>query len=127
MALDGKTPQTRIFQGTTNGRVAPKPQPPPKRDQILNHSTTSKLENEIDEARDELWARLSAKQPATANDTITNVEESIYDKYNFNRLYNANQQLPIYAAHDEILSTIANNPTVVIEGSTGCGKSTQVM
>ena len=35
-------------------------------------------------------------------------------------------KLPIYAMRDEIMGSINENPVVLIRGSTGCGKTTQV-
>jgi len=48
---------------------------------------------------------------------------------NFEELYQKfpnRTQLPIYAEKESILSFIANDPITIIQGETGCGKSTQI-
>lgn len=48
----------------------------------------------------------------------------IYRTYNF--AYRPKTNLPIVSMRDKIVSMIASNSVVVIRGSTGCGKTTQV-
>lgn len=36
------------------------------------------------------------------------------------------ENLPVYKYRQQILNAVANNSVVLIKGSTGCGKSTQV-
>ncbi|KMQ93554.1 atp-dependent rna helicase tdrd9 [Lasius niger] len=48
----------------------------------------------------------------------------IYRTYNF--AYRPKTNLPIICTRDKIVSMIASNSVVVIRGSTGCGKTTQV-
>ncbi|XP_044735251.1 probable ATP-dependent RNA helicase spindle-E [Chrysoperla carnea] len=48
----------------------------------------------------------------------------IYKNYNFN--YNCQEDLPINSMKEKIVSMVESNQVVVIEGATGCGKSTQV-
>lgn len=64
---------------------------------------------------------------AETSDTDTKIKEQhvLYDRYAFNPTpFNPN--LPIYEFRDEILKQIRDSPVVVIQGDTGCGKSTQV-
>ncbi|XP_005191065.1 probable ATP-dependent RNA helicase spindle-E [Musca domestica] len=51
-------------------------------------------------------------------------DDGIYDRYPFD--LNRNSSLPIYDKRDEIVEMIRTNPVVVLEGDTGCGKTTQV-
>lgn len=53
------------------------------------------------------------------------VPDPVYVKYSF-RQFAASANLPIYHTHQDILKALRDNQVVVIEGSTGCGKSTQV-
>lgn len=48
----------------------------------------------------------------------------IYQSYNF--AYRPQIDLPILSIRNKIVSMIASNSVVVIRGSTGCGKTTQV-
>lgn len=48
----------------------------------------------------------------------------IYRTYNF--AYRPKTNLPIVFMRDKIVSMIASNSVVVIRGSTGCGKTTQI-
>ena len=36
------------------------------------------------------------------------------------------EQLPVYQFRDEVMEAVVNNPVVIIEGSTGSGKTTQI-
>jgi len=64
---------------------------------------------------------------------VTDIEEErmkqgntaqIYKTYNF--AYRPKTNLPIISMRDKIVTMIASNSVVVIRGSTGCGKTTQV-
>lgn len=44
----------------------------------------------------------------------------------YQKLLPFRQKLPAYVARDEILETIRNHRVTIIEGQTGCGKSTQI-
>lgn len=48
----------------------------------------------------------------------------IYRTYNF--AYRPKTNLPIISVKDKIVSMIASNSVVIIRGSTGCGKTTQI-
>lgn len=56
-----------------------------------------------------------------------NEPDPVYEKYKFNNFIHSESPLPIFASQEEILEKIAANPVVVIQGDTGCGKSTQVI
>lgn len=122
--LDGRTVPYRSLEGTTNGRVVSTVNTNPPRKNVLDGRATSILEDEIEEARNKLFDRLriSQKTPRASG----NIEASVYEKFNFERRFTNSHNLPIYKKKDEILAKIKEHPTVVIEGSTGCGKSTQV-
>lgn len=49
----------------------------------------------------------------------------VYVKYSFKQ-YAVSANLPIYESNRDILKALDENQVVVIEGCTGCGKSTQV-
>lgn len=122
--LDGRNLPYRSLEGTTNGRVVSTLNTNQHRKPVLNGRATSMLEDEIEEARNQLFDRLKiSKNTINASG---NIEASVYEKYNFERLLTSSHDLPVYKKKDEILATIEKHPTVVIEGSTGCGKSTQV-
>uniref|UniRef100_A0A1B0DPY2 Uncharacterized protein n=1 Tax=Phlebotomus papatasi TaxID=29031 RepID=A0A1B0DPY2_PHLPP len=57
-------------------------------------------------------------------DDRANLNQGIYSKYKFEAT--AGKRLPIQVHRKEILDTISESPVVVIEGPTGCGKTTQV-
>lgn len=48
----------------------------------------------------------------------------IYQTYNF--AYRPKIDLSILSIRDKIITMITNNPVIIIRGSTGCGKTTQV-
>ena len=48
----------------------------------------------------------------------------VYENYNFN--HNYDKKLPVYKYHDEIVRTIETNQVTIVQGVTGCGKTTQV-
>lgn len=67
-----------------------------------------------DEAEDDFRERQNAH---------LNIDDGVYDRYVFNM--ERDTSLPIHDAKDEILKTIRQNPVVILEGDTGCGKTTQ--
>lgn len=52
------------------------------------------------------------------------INDGVYDRYEFN--LERDKSLPIHDAKDEIITTIRKHPVVILEGDTGCGKTTQV-
>lgn len=50
--------------------------------------------------------------------------DKIYRTYNF--AYRPKLDLPIFSIKNRIVSMIASNSVVIIRGSTGCGKTTQL-
>lgn len=59
-----------------------------------------------------------------ANPTRNRVEDDIYDRYVFD--VRRDESLPIHDKRNEIVDAIRANPVVILEGDTGCGKTTQV-
>lgn len=53
----------------------------------------------------------------------TEITNDVYDRYNFDRIL---PDLPIVAMRDFIMKKIRTNPVIILEGATGCGKTTQV-
>lgn len=51
------------------------------------------------------------------------VDDDVYNRYNFNRDL---PDLPIVGMKCLILEAIEANPVIILEGATGCGKTTQV-
>ncbi|KAJ8674355.1 hypothetical protein QAD02_005617 [Eretmocerus hayati] len=69
---------------------------------------------------EEMSVGTAPTNPEVDNDTVNR----IYDQYNFS--YRPQENLPIFKCKEEIVSTIETHSVTVIEGATGCGKSTQV-
>ena len=71
----------------------------------------------------------SVSQLEDLSDDSSDSEEEdtdpIYEKYAFD-FNNRRDDLPIFAQKDEILETLSTNLVMVLQGSTGCGKTTQV-
>ncbi|KAG4067051.1 hypothetical protein HA402_000042 [Bradysia odoriphaga] len=64
----------------------------------------------------------SSDEGASSVATMDRVDD-VYNRYDFTRTL---PDLPIIEMKDLILKTIKANPIVILEGATGCGKSTQV-
>lgn len=111
-----------ISGGTTNGRIVS--QRPPDLDRHFDATESQAYEEEVDKMQ------LKLKQNLISLDTEQIVDDrpmdEVYKKYNFDHRTQAATQLPVHAFKSEILSKISKFPAVVIEGSTGCGKTTQV-
>ncbi|XP_050300294.1 probable ATP-dependent RNA helicase spindle-E [Anthonomus grandis grandis] len=60
-----------------------------------------------------------------ATDQTINVGD-VYKKHNFSLNTDARKELPIDSYKSQILSRVEQNQVIVIEGPTGCGKTTQV-
>nr|CAD7262416.1 unnamed protein product [Timema shepardi] len=55
---------------------------------------------------------------------LTAPSTAVYERYDFN--HTPDKTLPIFPERERILDTIESNMVTVIQGPTGCGKSTQV-
>lgn len=78
-----------------------------------------------------VWCSQEAEDEAeaaamTSVDNESPVNDDVYAKYSFST-YLATSGLPIYDVQRKIMDAVQHNQIVVIEGSTGCGKSTQVL
>uniref|UniRef100_A0A182T323 Probable ATP-dependent RNA helicase spindle-E n=1 Tax=Anopheles maculatus TaxID=74869 RepID=A0A182T323_9DIPT len=87
-------------------------------DDKLNKSTGSRMDDvddasSIAEEDDEHLGRVRAKE----------LMEPIFSRYNLTVTPN---KLTIHQSKEHILKTIRENPVVVLQGATGCGKTTQV-
>lgn len=117
-----------VDNGTTGGLIRCElGKSVPKR---LESSDMEMFENDVGAANAFLNEQMSKpRAPATGSGGFElgeNDESDIYQKYKFDRRSQNAIQLPVYASKDKILRKIAEYPAVVIDGSTGCGKSTQV-
>lgn len=115
----------RISGGSTNGRIMS--QSEKLFEARLEASEKEALEEEVKLMRRNLNQNI--KQSCAANQNLADGEhqnDEIYKKYNFGHTTQKATQLPVHASKGKILSRIAEYQSVVIEGSTGCGKSTQV-
>ncbi len=82
------------------------------------------IDEEVEE--EEYFAGREVNPTANPGDDDYQVatESTIYDDYSFSENYNPD--LPIAAYKERVVQTIEANSVTVIQGSTGCGKSTQV-
>lgn len=115
----------KISGGTTNGRVKNTVQCEPVT--RLPQSDMNILEDDVANMRHKL---INNMKDATANEdnlgVVLDENDGIYKKYNFDQRSSTATNLPIYASEKKILAKISKYPVIVVEGSTGCGKSTQV-
>lgn len=113
----------KISGGTTNGRISTVSHNVCAQ-QCLEASEMEMLEDDLQNIRQKMDDDI--KSTIRTNDYIDDQDDDVYKKYKFDRKSQISTQLPIHQSKDKILSKIMQNPSVVIEGSTGCGKSTQV-
>lgn len=73
---------------------------------------------------DDLENLSSDSEPDEDNPRKNRVDDGIYDRYPFDT--RRDESLPIHDKRDEIIELIRTNPVVILEGDTGCGKTTQV-
>lgn len=90
----------------------------------LQESEKEMLQDDVEITRRKLKKNLEST--GETYEDSSDCDDNVYTKYKFDQRTLDAIQLPIYASKHEILSKIANYSTVIIEGSTGCGKSTQV-
>ncbi|XP_054758320.2 ATP-dependent RNA helicase TDRD9-like isoform X1 [Lytechinus pictus] len=67
---------------------------------------------------------MSGARPVLPDEKSAEEMVKAYDNYNFDHTYN--EELPITKHKDQVLNTIESNQVTIIQGSTGCGKTTQV-
>lgn len=115
----------KISGGTTQGRIVVEKQLTFR--QNLEASEREMFEDDIHDIRQQLNHDIKTSMK-TSNDLDSHAldDDIIYKKYKFDRRSQDAMQLPIYGSKDKILSKIRQYPSVIIEGNTGCGKSTQV-
>ncbi|XP_031619138.1 probable ATP-dependent RNA helicase spindle-E [Contarinia nasturtii] len=116
----------RISGGLTNGRIAVTN--PSESAKCLQESEKDALEDDIQLIRKKVEDSIKITlQPSAA---LTDCEEAqndeVYSRYKFEQRSQDATHLPVWASKTKILEKIAEYPSVVIEGSTGCGKSTQI-
>lgn len=113
---------TPISGGTTNGLI----NRPIKKNigARLPSSEKEMLEEDIVITRQKMKEQL--KTTVKASGSEEHEEDEVYTKYNFEQRSPDACNLPIHGSKLKILTKLENSPTLVIEGSTGCGKSTQV-
>lgn len=117
----------QVSGGTTGGRVTVTKQPV-KVVPCLPECEANKIESDIRCIRKQVEE--SIKKSSQSNNNVNTSEsicdDDVYKKYKFEQRSVSAMQLPVWASKSKILENIAEYPAVVIEGSTGCGKSTQV-
>lgn len=113
----------RIAAGSTNGRISS--QSEKLLEQRLEASEKEMLEEDVRAMRCNLNKNIK-DIPHGHLEFGESQKEEIYQKYKFDYKTQSATQLSVYASKNEILSKISEYNSIVIEGSTGCGKSTQV-
>lgn len=95
------------------------------RNEQTNRNKVQKTNNdEVDDDNDSDGKSAAPKHPPFGRHVNDDMDgNSVYDRYTFQHVPTT---LPIQSARAEILQTIADHPVTVLQGSTGCGKSTQV-
>lgn len=90
------------------------------------NDTYAHIETDIEDIRKTLDDSIIGKNLREIDDTHLHAEDDkeLYEKYDFRKTNSLD--LPIYASKEEILSKLKEFSTIIIVGSTGCGKSTQV-
>lgn len=117
------TPVT-VPGGATNGRIAQSHRNlfVPR----LHVSQAQDLEEDMETTRQNFKRNLKLNCQPESDETSGHCDDDVFVKYEFDNRKPNTSDLPVYQSKDEILSNIAKYPAIVIEGSTGCGKSTQV-
>lgn len=113
----------RVMGGTTNGRITS------QSEKLLEARLEASEKEALDEDVELMRRKMDYNFKVSANESLANGEyqnDDIYKKYNFNVTTQNATQLPVHASKSQILLNIDEFQTVVVEGSTGCGKSTQV-
>lgn len=113
-----------ISGGTTNGRIVVTKQP--QKLQCLDRRERETFEDDIHCVRKKVENSIknTSNHDAASNDIVH--DDEVYTKYKFEKRSKSAAKLPVWSSKSEILQKITENPSVVIEGCTGCGKSTQV-
>lgn len=62
--------------------------------------------------------------PSNVTEILRERDTEVYRNFNFE--HRSQETLPIFDYKDEIVRTVQTHSVTIIEGSTGCGKSTQV-
>lgn len=114
-----------VFSGSTLGCVNPsKPKQNESKFRLTRHDKRE-LEEDVEKMRQQVDAALK-KQPVYNDDHDENEKDydDIYDRYKFDQYANWGK-LPIYSSKLKILKVLEESPVLILQGSTGCGKTTQ--
>lgn len=121
--------KTIIHSGTTQGRVVVPVDPQPPRNTRKDQMNMENLEKDVEEMRKKVQTALKIKSDNHNNNHEGNgVGDEIYEKYYFGHRSETTSILPINneSIKADLLSKLKEYPVIVVDGHTGCGKSTQV-
>ncbi|XP_035715225.1 ATP-dependent RNA helicase TDRD9 isoform X2 [Folsomia candida] len=99
---------------------------------VENEATNSKLikdHNRIEAAKDEEDDEADTNYDTYESSLDPNGpprREKVYVKYNFKDRHINTSRLAVFTAKEKILKAIENHRVVIVDGFTGCGKTTQV-
>lgn len=115
-----------VFGGSTLGCVnLSKPKQNESKPQLTRYDKRE-LEEDVENMRQKIDEAFKTKQ--IHNDYHDGNEknyDNVYDRYKFDQ-YNSSGKLPIYSSKRKILKVLEESPVLILQGSTGCGKTTQV-
>lgn len=114
-----------VFGGSTLGCVNTiKPKQNESKPRLTRHDKRE-LEEDVEKKRQEIDAAFKKQQ--NCNEYDENEEQDyddVYDRYKFDQ-YDNSGKLPIYSSRRKILKVLEESPVMILQGSTGCGKTTQ--
>src|SRR5699024_862678 len=71
-------------------------------------------------------AIFAGKSPQEVNNILQVQFQSMIKDTKFQSILSTRAKLPIYCIKEQVISLIARHSVLIIKGSTGCGKTTQV-
>lgn len=114
-----------VFGGSTLGCVnQSKPKQNESKPRLTRHDKRE-MEEDVEKMRQRIDEAFKAKQVyKDDHDENEKDYDDIYDRYKFDQYENSGK-LPIYSSKQKILKVLAESPVLILQGSTGCGKTTQ--
>lgn len=113
--------------GTTGGRVVVPPDPKPSREIRFNEAEKRAMEADVEDMRRKMELQtLAVPRKSEDEGAVSSDSDPVYTRYNFTDRAHPNTFLPIDSIKDDILSKLKTHKAIVVDGATGCGKSTRV-
>lgn len=114
-----------VFGGSTLGCVNPSKPKQTESKPRLTRQDKRELEEDVEKMRQQIDEEFKKHHVYNDDHNVNeNDYDDVYDRYKFDQ-YDNSGMLPIYSSKRKILKVLEESPILILQGATGCGKTTQ--